>query len=179
VNEPDDLEALIGQIQECFQEQDHLLFDEAYEHLLGGPCLSSRLDSVEERLGRPLPASYRTFLQRHDGWTRFTGDAVVLGSHDHGAVWVRQRIAALSELFYESGPDPFDRGCFPVVLGEDARTFLVADPGTLRSDGEMDLISYDLTRESKRFPDFIEFLRHKLKVLHRIIESERNGTTDD
>jgi hypothetical protein len=176
MTEPSELAELVAALRDAFREQDELLFDEEYEHKLGAACTASSIDAVEQRLRRRLPPSYRAFLMRHDGWTRFTGDAVVLSCADFFADWVRRRVAALSALFFERGPDPFERGAFPLVLGEDARTFLVADPTTVRDDGEMDLILYDLTRESRRFPDFVAFLRYKLEVVRAIIESERNGS---
>ncbi len=179
MTDPSELAELVAALQDAFREQDQLLFDEEYEHRLGAACTAARVDELEQRLRIRLPPSYRAFLMLHDGWTRFTGDGVVLSCADFFADWVRRRIAALSVLFYERGPDPFERGAFPLVLGEDARTFLVADPTTARENGEMDLILYDLTRESRRFPDFVAFLRYKLEVVHAIIESERNGNDDD
>lgn len=36
--------------------------------------------AAEERLGAPLPPSYRAFLARHDGWPRFFEGASLLGT---------------------------------------------------------------------------------------------------
>ena len=49
--------------------------------LVPNPGASLRkIKKAEERLGRPLPPSYRAFLSRHDGWPRFFEGATLLGT---------------------------------------------------------------------------------------------------
>jgi len=54
--------------------------------LIPGPGASQQaLDRSEETLGFCLPPSYRSFLAKHDGWTRFYDGASLLCSHQLGS----------------------------------------------------------------------------------------------
>jgi hypothetical protein len=173
------LTALINELSAALRELDRLVFDEEYPHDLGAPCAPERLAALEQHLGQPLPPSYRAFLELHDGWTDFVGDAKLLAVEDHGSDWVKRRLKQLGTLFYDVGENPLKAGAWPVMLGEDARGFVLADPRTTRPDGEMDFVSYDLAHEDKRFPDFTSFLEHKLRILRELIEEETEGVADD
>jgi len=49
--------------------------------LIPNPAASPlAIERAEERMGRPLPPSYRAFLRLHDGWPRFFDGASLLGS---------------------------------------------------------------------------------------------------
>ena len=151
------LNELIARLQEAMQTFDKLLFDESYPHELGAPCTQAQLTQLERIFGRPAPPSYCAFISHYNGWSKFDGDAKLLAVEDFGSASVRQRLEGLSVLFYEVGFNPFHEGCIPIMLGEDARVFLVADPRTVGKDGEITLpctTSYRSTgssRTSSRF----------------------------
>jgi hypothetical protein len=173
-----ELSRLIAELAEALLKVDRLLFDEEYPHELGPPCSAVQLDTLQRRLGRPLPPSYRAFLDLHNGWDSVSGDAKILSVEDQSSEWVAKRVEWLGVLFYDIGKDPFANGSLPVFLGTDARNFVLLDPTTERPDGEMDLVAYDLIREEERFPDFTAFLRQQLKVNQHLIERELKGKTE-
>lgn len=175
------LHDLIADLAEAFRQRDRLVFDEEYPHELGRPCSRSQLAMLERILGKPLPPSYRAFLELHDGWDKFVGGAKLLAIEDHGAAWVKKRLEDLDTLFYEEQEvkNPFSEGAIPILLGEDERSFLVLDPRTVRPNGEMDFVQYDLTQEERRFGDFTSFLQHKLKVTLEIIDDQVKGFPDE
>jgi hypothetical protein len=170
--------ALIDEMTTALCEVDRLMFDEELPHDLGPPASSRQLAVFERKLGAPLPPSYRKFLELHNGWDNLVGDAKILAAEDHDSDWVKEKLQALGILFYEVGKDPLASGSVPVMLGTDARGFLLVDPGTVRPDGEMDFVAYDLGHEEKRFPDFEAFLRRKLYLLRRMIADETQGKKD-
>jgi len=179
MTDPDELDDLVIRLQQAMKEFDQLLFDEEYKHDLGAPCTKTELAELERRVGRALPSTYFEFMARHNGWEKFDGDAKVLAVEDFGSDWVVKRLRDLAVLFYEAGPDPFEAGCKPVMLGEDARVFLVLDPHSPKGGGEPMFVLYDLTRRYKEFRDFKDFLRYRLDVLHQIIEDELKGESDE
>lgn len=176
---PMPLEKLIPALQEALRKRDRLVFDEEYPHPLGEPSTQEQLATLERIVGKPLPPSYLAFMTLHNGWGHLVGDARVLAVEDYGSPWLKRRLDDLSTLFYDFGPDPFEAGAIPIVLGEDARGFLVLDPTTVRKNGEMDFISYDLTRKEDRFRDFNAYLEHKLKLLQQMIDRETKGAPEE
>ncbi len=173
------LQALIGDLVASFRERDRLLFDEEYPHELGKPSSDKQLAKLELLLGKPLPPSYRAFLELHNGWSKFVGAAKLLSVEDQESAWVKKRIDDLDTLFYEEeGENPFAVGTIPVLLGEDEQSFLVLDPREVRENGEMDFVQFDLTEEERRFGDFTSFLQHKLKIMREIIHDQKFGSSD-
>ncbi|MGF9759338.1 SMI1/KNR4 family protein [Microvirga sp. 0TCS3.31] len=176
MNEPVPLPQLIWQLAEALRTYDRLAFDEEYEHELGEPCSPQQIAVLEKKLGKSLPPSYKAFIQLHNGWSHFAGDAKLLSMEDHQSEWVKERLADMEELFPEFGQEnPFEQGALPVLLGEDSNQVLYLDPRTVRRDGEMDFVLLDITTEERRFPDFTSFLSHKLSLLRRMIDNQTKG----
>jgi hypothetical protein len=170
------LPALIDAIDRALRTYDRLAFDEEYGHPLGKPCTQKQLAKLEELLGHPLPPSYRAFLELHNGWSKFSGDAKLLSVENQRSEWVQQRLDDMEELFDEFGGDnPFKAGALPVLLGEDSHSVLLVDPRTVRLDGEMDFVALDIIEEENRFNNFTAFLVHKLELLRRLIAKQRDG----
>ena len=175
------LQKLIDDFADAFRERDRLLFDEEYPHEPGKPSSPKQLAMLEQILGKPLPPSYRAFLEHHNGWSDFAGGAKLLAVEDQRSEWVKKRILDFTTLFNEEKDveNPFKQGAIPILLGEDEKSFLVLDPRTVRPDGEMDFVQFDLTEEERRFKDFTSFLEHKLKLTQEIIDDEKHGTPDE
>jgi len=175
------LQKLIDDLAEAMRQRDRLLFDEEYPHELGKPSSPKQIATLERILGKPMPPSYRAFLELHNGWNKFDGGAKLLAVEDQGSAWVKKRLEDLDTLFYEEeeGENPFKEGAIPVLLGEDELNFLVLDPRTVRQNGEMDFIQFDLTEEEERFKDFTSFLEHKLNLTREIIDDQMKGSSDE
>src|SRR5688572_16623494 len=163
------LELLIREIADAKRKYDQLVFGEERPRTLGLPADPAQLDALEQHLGRALPPSYRAFLELHNGWDEFSGGSKLLAVEDHGRDWVCERIAYWDDLFEDDSVNPFQRGCLPVLFGEDENHFLVLDPHTAREDGEMEFIDLDYTEELARYSTFNEFLRHDLEITRRLI----------
>ncbi len=171
---------LIFQIAEALRDYDRLAFDEEYEHNLGKPCRKKQIDILEGKLGSPLSPSYRLFLELHNGWENFAGDAKLLSVEDQDSDLVAERLADMEELFPEFDQEnPFQNGAVPIMLGEDSDQVLYVDPTSVRPDGEMDFVLLDITTEEHRFPDFTSFLAYKLNLLNKMIQNENNGVEED
>jgi hypothetical protein len=124
------------------------------------------LSAAEKRLGQPLPASYRAFLRRHDGWPRFFEGATLLGTASLG----KPRYAELASAVFEAAETPVAeadvasrrraRSLIPFGMDLQGTTLFTFDPATRRGDGEMDVIAWineiGLRRES--FPGFLELV---------------------
>ena len=173
------LPKLISELAETLRTYDRLVFDEELSHELAEPASSNQIATLEKILGHPLPPSYQEFLKLHNGWSNFVGDAKLLGTDDHNKEWVKEKLEKLDTLFYEFGENPFKLGAIPIMLGEDARGFLMLDPRTVRSNGEMDFVSFHIVHEEDRFKDFTSFLQHKLKLLRESIKDEMEGVSDE
>jgi hypothetical protein len=174
-----ELKNLLDELIAARREYDRLVYDEEDPQELGRPCSINQLSMLERKLGKPLPPSYRAFLELHNGWGSFDGDGKLLAVEDHESDWVKTRVGELSELFLEfGGQDPFKAGALPVMLGETIQNYLVLDPRTSGADGEMTFVSYDLTDEEDRFQDFTSYLRYQLSLSKKLIAREKEGIED-
>jgi SMI1 / KNR4 family (SUKH-1) len=174
------LQKLIHELIEAKREYYRLAFDREPRMKLGAPCSPEQLARLAAILGKPLPPSYRAFLELHNGWDGFDGDTKLLAVEDHEQAWVKNRVKTLSSLLEEyADENPFKEGAMPVLLGEDERAFTVLDPRKVRKNGEMDFVTFDLMQEQDRFKDFISFLEDDLVVTQELIEDEKKGTPDE
>ena len=174
-----ELKKLIDELIQSRRELNQLLFDEdGTPDLLGEPCSPRQLAELQRVLAKPLPPSYRAFLEIHNGWDKFSGANKILSVEDQSESWVVVQVEKFHALFEEfGGKDPFRAGAIPVVMGENERTYLVLDPRKVRPNGEMDLIWFDYTQEDRRYSDFVSFLRSELRLVREMIEDEKKGST--
>ena len=174
------LQKLIAELIEAKREYYRLAFDTESKQKLGPPCSPAQIAKLERILGKPVPPSYRAFLELHNGWEKFDGDTKLLAVEDHEQPWVKERLKTLRSLLKEYGDDdPFEHGAVPVQLGKDDRAFTLLDPRVTRKNGEMDVVQYDLTQEEDRFKDFVAFLKDDLEVTRELIDEEKNGVSDE
>jgi hypothetical protein len=174
------LQELIHELIGAKREYFRLAFDREPRFELGEPCSPQQIAKLAGILGKPLPPSYRAFLELHNGWNGFDGVTKLLAVEDHGQAWVRNRVESLSSLLQEyADENPFREGAIPILLGENEPAFTVLDPRKVRKNGEMDFVTFDLMQEQDRFKDFISFLQDDLAVTQELIEDEKKGTTAD
>lgn len=174
------LQELINELADAQREYDQLAFDEEFPHDLGEPCSLPQIARLEAILGAPLPPSYRAFLELHNGWERFDGEARLLAVEDQESEWVKNWVAGRDAFFYESDDqNPFKQGAIPIMVGVDQTNFLVLDPRTVRPDGEMDFVAYDIASEEERFSSFVSFLQDELALWQTLIEKETLGIAEE
>lgn len=175
-----EIKKLVDNYIEASREYDRLVFDKEYSFKLGKPCSPQQLAAMEQMLGKPLPPSYRAFLELYNGFEGFMGDQHLLAVEDQEAGWVQVELERIGDLFEEFGGDnPFEKGAIAVELGKDAPIYLVLDPTKVRKNGEMDFVEYDDTEQQARFKDFISFLQSKLEVMRSLVEDEKTGVARD
>jgi hypothetical protein len=174
------LPQLVEQLSEAMRTYDRLAFDEEGEHQLGKPCSPAQIAVLEKILGRRLPPSYKAFIELHNGWSDFSGDAKLLAVADHKSDWVKERLLDMEELFGDADREnPFKKGAMPVMLGEDSNACLYVDPRAARPNGEMDFVQLDIVTEERRFKDFTSFLEYRLDLFKRMIDNQTKGEIDE
>jgi len=173
------LEELIRSLGEAKREYHRLAFDEEHIPELGPPASPAQIAKLERLIGKPLPPSYRNFLELHNGWKDFSGGASLLAVEDHESEWVKEKIRYWSDLFEDDSKNPFAKGAIPILFGEDENHFVVLDAETVQEDGEMEFVDYDYTEEHQRFNDFTSFLKYDLKIAKQLIDNQRLGIPTD
>ncbi len=173
------IKTLIHELIKAKREYCRLVSDREPQFELGEPCTPKQLAMLENIIKKPLPPSYRAFLELHNGWDGFDGLTKLLSVEDQKEDWVISRVKTLSSLFGAyADEDPFKEGAIPVLIGRDEPVFTVLDPRKVRKNGEMKFVTYELTQEQDDFPDFIAFLEDDLAVTQELIKEEREGIVD-
>jgi hypothetical protein len=153
-----------------------LTYDEEADIVLGPPATRKQIAKVEKMLGKPLPPSYRAFLELHNGWSGFDGDGKLLAVEDYESDWVQGKVNRIEVLFGENNQkSPFKKGALPIMLGDDITNFLVIDPRKVRADGEMDFVTFDYAEQEEKFKSFAEFLRDQLKTQNALVKEAKKG----
>jgi hypothetical protein len=123
---------------------------------------------AEQRVGRPLPPSYREFLAHSDGWPRFFEGASLLGTASLGkrcyATLAQAACDAAETPVPDLGPPSRYRRTFEqlIAFGIDmqATTLFAFNPSLVRADGEYEVIAWineiGLRRDS--FEAFLEMV---------------------
>ena len=113
-----DLQKLIHELAEVKREYSRLAFDEEDRMMLGEPASPSQIAKLERRLGKPLPPSYRAFLELHNGWELFDGGLNLLSVEDQDSEWVQEWLKMLAMAFKAVDEEnPFETRAIPVMLG--------------------------------------------------------------
>jgi len=131
---------------------------------LGPPCTQAEIETVTRAFGRPLPPTYRTFLELHNSWRDFAADAALLSAEDRSEPWVHRNLENLSDLFDEFEKyNPLKGGAFVLMLGKTSPVSLFLDARKPQLDGEYDLLLFDWTQRQKRFASFSAFLADEIR----------------
>jgi hypothetical protein len=180
MNDKARLRQLIDEVIAARREYWRLAFDRQPEIQLGNPATPQQLARLERKFSSPLPPSYRAFLELHNGWSGFDGDLKLLSTEDHDTAWVKDWVNHLGSLIREAGGEnPFEHGALPILLGRDEQAFAFLEPRTVRKNGEMDVVSYELINEEDRFKDFVAFVKDNLEMTKELIKEELEGVEDD
>jgi hypothetical protein len=154
---------LVAELVELHREYWELAFDKKPPTELGPPAKPAQIAKLEKILGKPLPPSYRAFLELHNGWAGFDGDGKLLAVEDQGSEWVKEQILLHENAFDGRAKSPFEKGMMPVMIGESIRNYMVLDQTKLRDDGEMEFLAYDSNERVGRYKDFAALLRAEVE----------------
>lgn len=136
--------------------------------LVPNPGASTQaIDTVEERLGVPLPPSYRAFLELYDGWPRCFDGATLLGTACLGNrmydEFARAAFSAAETPEPTLGP-PSRRRLFPSIIpfgvDQQSTTLFAFNPEVKSEDGEYEVIAWinELGVRRESFTSFLELL---------------------
>jgi len=130
--------------------------------------------TVERRIRRRLPPSYRAFLHEHDGWPLFFEGASLFGTRELSkpgyAEITRAAFAAYETPIPEVGPPsrPEGRAESMIPFGMDPKgtTIFAFNPAVVRSDGEMEVILWvnELGDRTDGFADFLSMVLEMLEI---------------
>jgi SMI1 / KNR4 family (SUKH-1) len=166
----DRVKAAVERIRKANEEYFSLEFDEDCPQVLNPGASAAQIANVERRLGAPLPPSYRAFLELHNGWTEFTGGAMILPTDEHDKPWVAKRIKRFHDHIREFEKTNVLQHAFFVMLGEDEPNFVFLDKSKRSADGEMEVVHWDLIYGDRgRFPDFAAYLESKAGTVERLV----------
>lgn len=135
--------------------------------LVPNPAASdTAIERAEERLGRPLPPSYRAFLKLHDGWPRFFDGASLLGTANLGhrsyEDLARAAFEAAETPVPELGPPsrPRVRALIPFGADLEGTTLFAFNPAVTDVNGEYEVIAWvnELGVRQPTFPAFLDFI---------------------
>ena len=122
--------------------------------------------AAEQRIGRPLPPSYRAFLEVHDGWPRFFEDATLLGTAHLGIRLYEQAARAAFDAAEtpvpEVGPPSRAKRQVLIPFGADlqATTLFAFVAPTERVTGELGVVAWinEIGVRRDSFDDFLELV---------------------
>ena len=127
------------------------------EQKLGEPAGAEALEALEKRFGRPLPPSYRRFLELHDGWEMASGDMDLLSTTQMFEPPYSTRI---QKFHADCGKYNDQVGVRSLVIGysDTTPTRLLLDPERIDAAGEWTLVVHHHGEEetSESFLDWLE-----------------------
>ncbi len=159
-----DFEPLLTEIQRIQTEITWLMPARDFGLKPGGPAHPAAVRRAELRLRRPLPPSYRAFLQLHDGWPRFFEGASLLGAAHLGRRLYTDAARAIftaaeTPVPLVGPPIPEPKGPQPFPFGADAAgtTFFAFNPAVCDAQGEYEVICWvnEIGLRCKNFADFL------------------------
>jgi len=168
-----DMQHLVSELHGAFGRLELLQFDEDYAGALGAPCSAAQLDVAARDLGRELPPSYRGFLELHNGWTDFIGEAGLLAVEDRHSDWFQRRVKGIRDHLNSFGDPDFVPHAFFILVHPDVSTVLFLDMSGPTSGGELEVVEYCLKEgELDRYPSFEAYLKERLEETERFIADE-------
>ena len=118
--------------------------------------------AAEQRLGRPLPPSYRELLAQHDGLPQLYQGAGLLGARSLS----RGTYVELARLVIDEPRDDGAEGAelFPFGIDAAGETIFAWDCGRVRADGELEVVLWinEIVERVESFPTFLELVREML-----------------
>ncbi|MFB7939402.1 SMI1/KNR4 family protein [Streptomyces sp. NPDC056049] len=143
-----------------------------------------RIVTLEERLGRRMPPSYREFLKVTDGW-RHAGGFVWRLAGTAEAVWQGDAsgLAEMFEEFLDEDAGPEERNAAEVwrrgiqLDVESDVVYVAMDPEDVDEDGEWAVYTWASWRAMppERYPSFLAFMKDMYREFHSLRAHGREG----
>ncbi|NEA65238.1 SMI1/KNR4 family protein [Streptomyces sp. SID12488] len=148
------------------------------------PASEERIASLEERLGRRMPPSYREFLKVSNGW-RHAGGFVWLLAGTKSARWHNDEsgLAVMFEEYLDEDCGPEERREADVwrrglqLDVESDITHVLMDPEDVDEDGEWAVYTWASWRAAppERHANFFEFMQDMYREFHSLQANRSDG----
>jgi len=170
----DVIKALSGKLKELASLPD-------YSHLRvepGAPATADALAAYERHLGRPLPPSYRAFLELHDGYRglAYPGDMLAIGDLLPGGKSA-EAISKWRERSLRWGAEE-TREAIPIANLGQPNNWVFLDPTRPRARGELTVVEWE-PEDTTEYPDLVAFLEECLETVKYGIAEARGLVSPD
>jgi SMI1/KNR4 family protein SUKH-1 len=155
----------------------YLSIDLADEQKLGSPAAATELRALEAALGKPLPPSYRAFLELHDGWKMVDGAVDLLAVADLLGGSRRSEIADWQQRMLAAG-DVVAGQALVIGVSDVTPTRYLLDPSSIDSDGEWRFVQHHNVEEAE-LPSFIVWLEESVDEYLQLARGEVDDTDPD
>ena len=127
------------------------------------PATAREIDAYERRIGLKLPASYRIFLELHNGydWLAFSGPFLSIKEVSPGGDYFDE-IVTWKKSSAKYGLGEVLDGIVIAYLGQ-PNNWLYLDPNRMSREGEMNVVKWDPSTP-REYPDLLDFLRQRIKL---------------
>jgi SMI1 / KNR4 family (SUKH-1) len=139
------------------------------EQELGGPAPEAQLVNIENRVGRRLPPSYRTFLSLYNGWRMISGAIDLLSIEEMLGGPRAEQVHKWQQEAVRNDYEAITVRSLVIGLGEITATRILLDPETIGPDGEWALVLYD-RGEAEEYSSFIEWLEASVAIFRDMVE---------
>lgn len=142
------------------------------EHALGEPVPEDLIIRLEGKVGKPLPPSFRAFLQLHNGWREVDGGVDLLPVETLLGLQDDVGIARWQRTQQQEGDAVAARS---LVIGASriTPTKYLLDPGAADDNGEWPLLQYHDKLEAE-LPSFIQWLEESVDEYLELAQMEQD-----
>jgi hypothetical protein len=138
------------------------------EQRLGPPGAPLELEELERVFDRPLPPSFRTFLELHDGWVMANGAVDLLPLAQLRAIAAGALDGPGTHARLDSDDEVVTRSLI-IGAGAGSAAMLLLDPERVTDAGEWAVVGYDLGEEWVT-SSFVEWLEESDRSFHELAE---------
>lgn len=136
---------------------------------------TAEIAELERQLARPLPPSYRCFLETQNGWPEFDGELNMLSASDIVAVREHRGPLVLNAIARRTGIPQSENWLIFALSPENTNSYLF-DTAARDDEGEWPVIGYDEGEGiERRHDNFTEFLKAGAADSRDALEETRQG----
>jgi hypothetical protein len=130
------------------------------EQELGPPAGEEEIVKVEQRLGRALPPSYRSFLALYNGWRMVDGETDLLSTEELLGGPRAERVRAWQQSAAKWGDEV---GSLGLVIGfsDISQSRIILDPRNI-SDGDEWRLFENYKDEEQEYESFLDWLEQSV-----------------
>jgi hypothetical protein len=148
----------------------YAMIDLPDEQQLGPPAFQAKLVELENRFGKPLPLSYRTFLSLYDGWRMVDGAMDLLSVREMLEGPREASIRKWKRQALEAG-DFIAANSLVIGVSEITPTKLLLDPQRVDAKGEWAVVQHHKVEEYT-YTSFLVWLEESVDEFRELLREE-------